>query len=205
MTPRTSVQQTERQAARRRTIINEAAKLFDADGFSQTSLDAIASSAGIAKPTLYHYFKGRDEILYEIHADFLDHAMKDLSERRAQNLSPRRTLFGVVVDTISLMATHPGHVRVFVEHYRDLPTPLRARIAKRRDEYFQDVRRVIDEGIEAGEFRAIDSTMATLALFGMCNWSYQWFRADGPRSAEYVANSFWEYFSRGIETEPNQL
>jgi len=48
---------------RRRQIIELAADLFDRNGYARVTMEQIALAAGIAKPTLYHYFRAKDEIL----------------------------------------------------------------------------------------------------------------------------------------------
>ena len=37
------------------------------------------------------------------------------------------------------------------------------------------------EGIRTGVFRDVDPDAATLAVFGICNWAYQWWRPGRPR------------------------
>lgn len=50
----------------RNKILNNAEKLFAKKGYDGTSVDEIAEGAKINKATLYHYFKGKKQILKEI-------------------------------------------------------------------------------------------------------------------------------------------
>src|SRR6516165_1267228 len=59
-------------ADRKHEIVTAAASVFDRDGYGSTSMDDIARTVGIAKPTLYHYFSSKDEILTSIHEEFID-------------------------------------------------------------------------------------------------------------------------------------
>jgi AcrR family transcriptional regulator len=52
------------------TIIAESTKLFLANGFRGTSVKEITQAAGIARGTLYWYFKSKDEILVTIFKKF---------------------------------------------------------------------------------------------------------------------------------------
>jgi AcrR family transcriptional regulator len=55
-----------REQKRRETLrrIAEAGmRLFTANGFEATTLDAIAAEAGISRRTFFHYFKSKDDIL----------------------------------------------------------------------------------------------------------------------------------------------
>jgi len=38
---------------------------------------------------------------------------------------------------------------------------------------------IVCRGTRDGSFRDVDPRLTTLALFGMCNWSYQWYRQGG--------------------------
>lgn len=53
----------EREASRRADILEAARGLFERYGFKKTTMDEIARAAGITKPTIYTYFKGKKDIL----------------------------------------------------------------------------------------------------------------------------------------------
>ena len=51
-------------AVRREEILLAAEKLFERDGYTKTSVEAIIKEVGIAKGTLYYYFKSKQDILH---------------------------------------------------------------------------------------------------------------------------------------------
>ena len=62
----------ERQKAERRQAISQAAiELFERQGFQHTTIEQIASQAGVSAPTVFKYFGNKQEIILEIlhHAD----------------------------------------------------------------------------------------------------------------------------------------
>ena len=62
----------ERQKAERRQAISKAAiELFERQGFQNTTIEQIASQAGVSPPTVFKYFGNKHEIILEIlhHAD----------------------------------------------------------------------------------------------------------------------------------------
>src|SRR5262249_16033328 len=118
---------------RRATIIGLAAGLFDQHGYANVSMEQIAVAAGLAKPTLYHYFRGKDEILSGIHETFIDILLERHDQRQQLDLSPALLLLGAMTDIFGLMETHRGHVRVFFEHHRELPDSVREQIRVKRD------------------------------------------------------------------------
>jgi AcrR family transcriptional regulator len=183
---------------KRREIVASAAVVFDTDGYHTTNVDTVARVVGLKKPTLYHYFSGKDEILFWIHEEFIDLLIARQEAREAEALTPAESLRGAMTDVLGLMDTHRGHVRVFFEHHRELAPEHRGTIAAKRDRYAEMVGAQIVRGIREGDFRPLDTRLATLALFGMCNWAYQWYRSGGARTSGEVAEFFWDLLIEGL-------
>jgi AcrR family transcriptional regulator len=185
-------------AQRREEIVATAAALFDDTGYALTSMEAIASAVGIAKPTIYHHFASKHEILRAIHENFIDLLISRQEARAGIGLRPEQMLLEVMADILELMETHRGYVRVFFEHHRELPAEVRAAVKDKRDRYQRMVEQVIRDGMADGGFRHTDPTVAAFALFGMCNWAYQWYRPGGRLRPRQIAYEFWSYFVRGL-------
>lgn len=58
---------------RRAQILEAARESFAADGVAATTVDGIARRAGVAKGTVYLYYKSKEEVLRQILIDDLDH------------------------------------------------------------------------------------------------------------------------------------
>jgi len=58
---------------RKAQILEAARESFAADGVAATTVDGIARRAGVAKGTVYLYYKSKDEVLRQILIDDLDH------------------------------------------------------------------------------------------------------------------------------------
>lgn len=163
---------------RRRQAVTRAAELFDRDGYHAINVEQLARAIGLSKAALYHYFSSKEEILFWIHEEFIDLLLQK-AELAPADLSPAERLERVMGDILDLMRTHRGHVRVFFEHYRELSRENQDVIRTKRDRYREIVEGLVQEGIDAGDFRPVDPRLVTLAIFGMCNWAYQWYRIDG--------------------------
>lgn len=189
---------------RRDDIIQTAARLFDEVGYAKASMRDLAEAVGIAKPTLYHYFASKDAILHCIHEQFIDILLDRQQRREDAEVPPEQRLRQAMGDILELMHTHRGHVRVFFEHHREL-APAQQRVTRqKRDRYEAMIERAVAEGIARGSIRSVPPRLTALGLFGMCNWAYQWYRADGPMSPGQIADAFWNMLAHGIVTDPAQ-
>jgi AcrR family transcriptional regulator len=187
-----------RQEDKAALIVDTAARLFDTAGYSRTSMDAIAKAVGLAKPTLYHYFRSKSEILIEIHESFIDPLTEAQLVRIAQDATPTEQLVGAMTDILSLMECHRGRVRVFFEHHRELPPTSRRSLVRRRTRYPEMIVDVIRAGIERDEFRSVDPESTALAVFGICNWAYQWWTPGKGLSPADEAERFASMLIDGI-------
>ncbi len=187
---------------RRAGIVAEAARLFDEQGYHNSSMEAIAERVGLAKPSLYHYFRAKHQILLAIHNEMLELILDRHQERMAAGIaSSSAELKGMMGDVISLMETHPGHLRIFFEHQRELPEDIRVAVREERNHYRDEMAELIRRGIEAGEFRPVDVPLTTMAILGIANWTYQWLHPPSTRSAAEVTDHFWWLAMRSIAVE----
>ena len=183
---------------RRHEIANVSAQLFNTYGYHQTTMAEVAKGCSLAKPSLYHYFKGKAEILVFIHDEFMSVLFDRLNSRANRGLTPAQLLLGAMVDMLELNESHPGFVRVFFEHFREVPEADKPIVSKKRDDMFDAVEDIIRAGVQDGSFRDVDPRLAAFHVFGTCNWAYQWFRPGGELAARTVAEIFWDHIARGL-------
>ena len=182
---------------RRRELARHAAEQFDAVGYHQTTVADIGEAMGLSKASVYHYFSSKDEILFWIHEDFVDELITRHEARLRTPMPAAQSLLELIGDMLDVVENSRSEVRVFFEHFRELTPEQQAPIRVKRARYQTFVEDVIRRGIETGELRDLDPRLTTLALFGMCNWAYQWFSPDGPLRSRQLAYFFWDLFLRG--------
>lgn len=185
----------------REAIVSHAVELFDRVGYHETRMEEVAVAAGIRKSTLYHYFKSKDELLFSIHDEFMGMLAPQLESTGSPEPSPTEYLHDLMVSVVTAVHEHPHHGRVFLEHYRELPEPARGDLQKTRDRWADRVEEVIESGIEAEEFRPMNPRLAMFAFFGVCNWTYTWYRASGPVGLSEVTDFLWAFALRGLTDE----
>jgi hypothetical protein len=56
----------------------------------------------------------------------------------------------------------------------------------------------VAQGVRAREFGTGDEKIATLAILGMCNWIFEWYRPRGRLRPEDLANELAERAVRSL-------
>ena len=182
---------------RRREILRAAARIFRERGFALTGMRDIANAADLSSGNLYHYFRGKDEILFACQDASLDRLLAALRRVRAGDgpLAPRLHALAVA-HLHGLLDEFEGSAAHF--EVDALPPPLRERIVAKRDRYERATRALVREGVRRGELRADDPAVMTRAFFGALNWTAHWFRPGGPQSSGAVAASVASYAVAGL-------
>ena len=185
------------QAAVLDGIVRSAATAFGELGYRAATLDAIAERAGLSKVTLYRYVSSKEELLSLVVERTIDEFQQGLRRIIAERRPADDTLRRIIRYQVTLLAEHLPFLTVFFSEESGLPAPMAARSARAKREYDQAIERVVREGIEAGVFRDLPPNLVVFGLLGMCNWLHKWYRPDGKRSAEEIADVFVALLERG--------
>jgi len=81
---KTASHRAELAARRRSEIIAAAAKVFDANGYAATTMDAVAAEAKVAKGSLYNYFPSKHDLFVQVFTSALgedEDAIEELLRR----------------------------------------------------------------------------------------------------------------------------
>lgn len=188
---------TDKRGDKLTLILTTAAELFAENGYESTTLDAIGDQLGMHKATLYHYVRGKEEILYLCQS----RSFGDLEEVYEQVRDRSRS----VADRLRLFVLHLAHAQNSVFGrclLRVGPKPLAEaaggeirRIQRRLD---QIVRDLLKEGMETGELRPVDPALAGAMLYGALNWVPRWFKPEGRYSVDDIAGTYVDIFVDGL-------
>ena len=118
-----------RYDARRDGILRAAAVVFRERGFSDAGMRDIAVAADLSPANLYHYFKGKDEILFYCQDRALDRMLGGIAESRRAQPGADERLRAVLVTHVRTMLDEvegaTAHLQV-----EALAPALRARIVR---------------------------------------------------------------------------
>lgn len=180
-------------------IVSAALGLFREQGYQSTSLQDIITAAKCSKGGFYHHFASKEDLLYLIHESFITVALDRGEALRNRADTATNRLRQLIVYFVENVAEFRAHVTVFLEERRYLSSEKFAEIKQKREGIEHLVRELIEEGIVAGEFRSdIPSSIVAFAIFGMCNWTYQWLRPGGRLSAHEVGTQFADMILQGL-------
>ncbi|RPI85263.1 MAG: TetR/AcrR family transcriptional regulator [Chloroflexi bacterium] len=148
------------QACRRREIFSAAVNLFLEKGFQETSMREIAEAAKIGKSTLYDYFANKDDILLFVLEEETQNLTNKAREIAERDILPSERLRQIIKMHLEYMQQNRNLFARLTFEVQRLNFLSQQSIQKRRYEYQDVVREVIEEGIRDRSFRKVDSLLA---------------------------------------------
>ncbi len=154
------------QDERRAQILSAARECFIRNGYAHTRVDDIAREAGLSKGGVYFHFDSKREIF--------DALLAQQQERTAALVAEIESGEGGTFDKLTRLGT--ALLRNFSEgddHRKFLivlaemgirEDDVYGRVAEAHERYVEALARVIERGVEHGEFRDINPRMAALFL-----------------------------------------
>jgi AcrR family transcriptional regulator len=194
-----SPRRARRRDAKRADILRAAARVFRRRGFGDVGMRDIADQADLSPANLYHYFRGKDEILYYCQDRALDRLLAAVA-------AARRLPGGASARLTSVLAAHATTLLDDVEgatahvQVESLTPARRRRLIAKRDRYERAVRSLLESGMANGDFAAEDAAVVTRAMLGALNWTAAWFRPDGVHNAQHVGDIIARFLVRGVMT-----
>jgi AcrR family transcriptional regulator len=182
---------------KRQVVLRTAARIFSQRGFHQTTLTDIAEELHIAKPTLYHYFRSKDEILLQV-----------------QQLAIAQ-ITDVAIDAHPTATTGMEQLRAFVRRYVEMIIddfgaclimtgilPLQAenrKLVRQGSKQIESMlREILRRGVADGSIARCDPKITGMFFFGALNWVPYWYRPDGEIDVDGLTERVLGFLTDGV-------
>lgn len=156
-------------------IIESAQKLFTRFGFLKTTVDEIAKAARMGKASLYHYFKGKEDIFREVvkkESQVLSGKTREAIERENTPQDKMKAFIVTRMQCLSELANiYDALKNEYLEHY--------AFIEKTREKNFREeidmVKAILDDGVKSGVFAITDMELTAFTIItALKGLEYHW-------------------------------
>jgi AcrR family transcriptional regulator len=173
-------------AYKKSRILEEARKLFFADGYESTSLDRVAKNLHVTKPFIYSYYKNKSEILKEISATGITLSLAAVEEAINYPGNATVRLRRLVERVLKVIIVNQENIVVYQREEKNLSSEVAHNIMKLRGEFDQKLAGLLKEGKKSGEFSIGDPFLTAIYLSGMLTWTANWYRPTGRNSESEV-------------------
>lgn len=182
------------------TVLRRAIDLFNRQGYDGTSMSDLARELGLTKSAIYHHVDSREQLL----AAALDEALDgltvaiDAAVDAAPGTSAADRLRTAVEQSVRILVAHQPAVTLLLRVRGNSEVELAA--LERRRLLDDKLATLVEAAAAEGAVRAdVPPHLISRLLFGMVNSVAEWYRPDGPVSADELAASITALAFEGLD------
>lgn len=187
-----------RREDRANHIYRVAAQIMCRKGYEATSMNDIGAAVGLTKPGLYHYLRGKEDLLFRIMSYGMD-VVDDLVIAPAKPIADAEQRLRTMIDRhVNRIMEEGGEVTIILEEMWALKPSHREIIRLRKRAYFDLLRRTLLQLDGEGKLNKVNATVAAFSLLGMINWISRWHVRGGKLKPSDVADNMLEVALHGL-------
>lgn len=181
-------------------ILEKSASLMARRGYHGTSMRDLAETTGRSLSGLYHYFRGKEDLLYLINLRGFSALQARVQDLRLAGSTPAETLRALIGNHIGYFAEHLSEMRVLMFGTLELSAERGREINALKEGYRLAVQEIVEAYIaETRQQRLGEMELArkTYLLFGMMNWIFGWYSSGAHGSPYDLAEDIFHTFTEG--------
>lgn len=177
----------EQYEMKRQVVLRTAARIYTERGFHGATLTDIAEALNISKPTLYYYFKSKDEILFECHRLGIEAITDGETPMPPPGSGTSRERLHEFLRRYVRMVVDDFGTCLVITGTNALEPENRAAVVAGRREIDGMLRGILRDGQRDGSFDCPDPKTTAMFVFGAMNWIPHWFHREGPLSVDELS------------------
>jgi AcrR family transcriptional regulator len=150
-------------------IYEVATRLFGDRSYPSTSMRDISEAVGILPGSLYAHISSKEALLREIVTSGIDKYLEAVGPIVKRDEPAAVRMRAAVRAHVCVAAEHAELSQVAFHQWKFLSEPSRELVVARRAEYEGFFRRIVDDGVKAGDFRIKQPRIAVLGVLGLLN------------------------------------
>ena len=183
-------------------ILQVAHDLFYEKGYEKSTTREISERVGISKAAVYHHFKNKEEILFEICLYAANELIENMRQAIERNVSSSRNIQEQIKDIMYEYARtymkNKMFNKILLHEIEYLPPEKKRVILDKETQNVHQLRDYLQGLIEKRKIKDFDPTVTTFSLVSSLHWLYFWFREDEGLSLKEVIDQIANLFLSGL-------
>lgn len=159
---------------KRANILKTAARVFAEQGFARASMSQVATTCGISKANIYHYYDSKDALLFDILDKYLSALRDRLAALDLDGKPAGEQLHAIVAETLFAYEGMDHEHKIQSEAIPMLGEAEQNILREYQRDMVRQLSAILDQ-VAPDVFANKDKLRAaTMSVFGMLNWFYMW-------------------------------
>ena len=187
-----------RGSARQR-LIEAATHLFSEQGFQATSVQQIVDAAHVTKGALYHHWRSKDELIFDVYDELLQLQTDHLEQIATGGGSSLARLRAAAEDVVETSAEYEVEASAFVNAMHYLASEQARAVRARRRRYHERFCDLLQEAQSEGLLRGdVSADVAVQGFLSALTAVGTWRRPDGSLTFREIGHQMVELFMSSL-------
>lgn len=174
------------EAAIRESALTLIAKL----GFEAMSMRQLGEEVGVQAAALYRYFPTKEDLLYSLMREHMEGLHTSWTAADPARSDPAARLAAFVRNHIAFHVARRHSTHVSNLELRSLSPDRLSTILRLRNAYEKELRQILRDGADAGQFGIEDAQLTAMAIIQMITGVIVWFRPGDRLSVAQVTETY---------------
>ncbi|RAR47568.1 TetR/AcrR family transcriptional regulator [Flavobacterium lacus] len=183
---------------RKLEIITIAAQLFKEKGYSAVTMRDIAQAMNIKAASLYNHIKSKQEILVLIIIEIAEEFTNVMNEIVNSNDLVLTKIERVIQLHIDITLRNADALACLNNDWMHLTDDELQYFVKMRTEYEANFRKIISEGVLAGELKNCNQEVVVFSILSTLRTMYLWYNKTKDLDAQTLQNTIATVFLKGV-------
>src|SRR3954469_13472125 len=157
---------------KRQGILSRSAILFAEHGFTGTSITMIAEACGVSKALMYHYYRSKDAVLFDLLQDHLQNLVAVVEAAARSAGRPEEKLFAISAALLEAYRGADAEHQVQISSLKLLPLAQQESLKEMERKLVALVSETLVAAIPSIAKRRHLLKPLTMSVFAMLNWHY---------------------------------
>lgn len=167
-----------------------ALSLIARHGYEAMSMRQLAADVGVQAAALYRYFATKEDLLFSLLDEHMQKLIATWQTTVPASEDPLDRLSAFVRHHVEFHVARRHSTHVSNMELRSLSAEHLTHILKLRNGYEKQLRQILRDGAEAGDFDIDDTGLTAMAIIQMLTGVIVWFRPDERLSVDEVTDTY---------------
>jgi len=170
---------------RKKEIIAVASRLFKEKGYNAVSMRDIAQAMNIKAASLYNHITSKQELLATSILEVAEKFTTGMDAVVAEDNSPLEKIEEIIKKHIDITISYPEGLAALNNDWMHLEDEDLKAFVKMREDYEENFRNIIKQGIEMGELKNLHPEVILFSMLSTLRTMYLWY---GKREKLHINN-----------------
>ena len=183
---------------KKQLIREAAARLFREKGYAATSMRDLARAVNLEASSLYNHIGSKAGLLRDICFENAQRYLDEVDRVEKVESNAGEKVKALIHFHVRMATEDITSIMAFNDEWRHLDEPHLSEFRQLRKNYEGRFRHILEEGMNAGEFKTAHPTIVLYTIFSAIRWLHDWYKPGHALTPEQLERDIIQILLEGL-------